>query len=114
MRALLTLTTLPPHTPTPTHTHTHPPPHTHTHPTESGRVECLLPGAGETGQADHDTLHTAEAQVTSAESAPGWTFYRGMVERSLRVNQGRHGECLQGNVVCWEIVASLCSYYSLS
>ncbi len=40
---------------------------THTHPTESGRVECLLPGASETGQADHDTLHTAEAQVTSAE-----------------------------------------------
>ncbi len=43
------------------------PTHTHTHPTESGRVECLLPGASETGQADHDTLHTAEAQVTSAE-----------------------------------------------
>ncbi len=40
---------------------------THTHPTESRRVECLLPGASETGQADHDTLHTAEAQVTSAE-----------------------------------------------
>ncbi len=39
----------------------------HTHPTESGRVECLLPGASETGQADHDTLHTAEAQLTSAE-----------------------------------------------
>ncbi len=43
------------------------PTHTHTHPTESGRVECLLPGASETDQADHDTLHTAEAQVTSAE-----------------------------------------------
>ncbi len=43
------------------------PTHTHTHTTESGRVECLLPGASETGQADHDTLHTVEAQVTSAE-----------------------------------------------
>ncbi len=47
------------------------PPHTNTHSTESGRVECLLPGASETGQADHDTLHTEEAQITSAESAPG-------------------------------------------
>ena len=68
------------------------PTHAHTHPTESGRVECLLPEARETGQADHDILYTAEAQVTSAESAPGkltetqWTLYRGVVERSLRVN----------------------------
>ncbi len=28
--------------------------------------------------------------------------------RGGEVNQGRHGKCLQGNVVCWEIVASLC------
>ena len=99
MRALLTLTTLPPHTPTPTHTHTHPPPHTHTHPTESGRVECLLPGAGETGQADHDTLHTAEAQVTSAESAPGQGVQYGALSAdgdSVDVVQGRGGEVTQG------------------
>ncbi len=80
----------------------------------------ILQGASETGQADHDTLHTAELQVLSQLPAKvssteqcqltdtQWTLYRGVVERSLRVNQGRHGECLQGNVVCWEIVASLC------
>ncbi len=47
---------------------------------------------------------TEHCQLTETQ----WTLYRGVVERSLRVNQGRHGECLQGNVVCWEIVASLC------
>ncbi len=43
----------------PTHTHT-------SHREWTSRVP-ILPGASETGQADHDTLHTAEAQVTSAE-----------------------------------------------
>ena len=47
---------------------------------------------------------TEHCQLTETQ----WTLYRGVVERSLKVNQGRHGECLQGNVVCWEIVASLC------
>ena len=46
------------------------------------------------------------AKVSSTKTQ--WTLYRGVVERSLIVNQGRHGECLQGNVMCWEIVACLC------
>ena len=45
---------------------------------------------------------TEHCQLTETQ----WTLYRGVVERSLRVNQGRHGECLQGNVVCWEIVTT--------
>ncbi len=57
-------------------------------------------------------LSQLPAKVSSTEycqlTETQWTLYRGVVERSLRVNQGRHGECLQGNVVCWEIVASLC------
>ncbi len=83
------------HCPTPTTPHTH----THTHSTESGRVECLLPGASETGQADHDTLHTAEAQVTSTDSAPGQGVQYGALSadgNSVDVVQGRGGEVTQG------------------
>ncbi len=56
-------------------------------------------------------LSELPAKVSSTEhcqlAETQWTLYRGVVERSLRVNQGRHGEWLQGNVVCWEIVPKL-------
>ncbi len=69
------------------------------HSTESGQVECLLPGASKTGQADHGTLHTAEAQVTSAESAPGQGVQYGALSAdgySVDVVQGRGGEVTHG------------------
>ncbi len=55
-----------------------PTPPSYTHPTESGRVNASAYYIYQkqvcetcTGQADHDTVHTVEAQVTSAESASG-------------------------------------------
>ncbi len=60
-----------------------------------------IPGASETGQADHDTLHTAEAQVTSAESALGqgvqYTEHCQLTETQWTLYmQGRGGEVTQG------------------
>ncbi len=85
------LTTLPP-TPTPTHTHTH-------IPQRVDESSAYYQEPNETGQADHDTLHTAEAQVTSAESAPGQGVQYGTLSAdgdSVDVVQGHGGEVTQG------------------
>ncbi len=72
-----------------------PPPHL-AHPTKSGRVEFLLPEASETGQADNDTLYTAEAPVTSTESALNQSIQYEVLSADGDSVEGRDEEVIQG------------------